>query len=184
MAGFIDYIVSVLSALYSYISGLFCGKAIRFDSGRKVSIGSVLGEGAFSFVYKGHSCQTGEVYAVKKMYMQSAELQSSVENEIAALKRFQHPNIIRMLDFTFQQEYGRGRVAFLLFPFTTGGSLRDVLNGQLSTAAQTKGKLGIALRGFSEICKAVNLMHTHSPAYVHRDIKPEVILHYASILFY
>ena len=112
---------------------------------------------------------------MKKMYMQSEELQKSAENEIAALKRFQHDNIIRMLDFSFQQEYGRGRVAYLLFPFTTGGSLRDVLNDQMSSNAPIRGKLGSALRGFSDVCKAINSMHTYSPPFVHRDIKPEVI---------
>jgi serine/threonine kinase 16 len=174
---FVDLVVSWCSVIYAFIAGLFCGKTIRFDSGRKVSVGAVLGEGAFSFVYKGHSCQSGEVYAIKKMYMQSEELHKSVENEIAALKRFQHENIIRMIDFVFQQESGRGRVAFLLFPFTPKGSLRDVLNVQLSSGGgPPRGRLGRALKGFRDICKAINLMHTYSPPYVHRDIKPENIL--------
>ena len=172
-----EFILYWFRVCYQYVTGLFCGKTIHFDSGKRISIGPVLGEGAFSFVYKGHSCQSGEIFAIKKMYIQSEEIQTSAENEIAALKRFQHDHIIRLLDFSFQQEYGRGRVAYLLFPYSSGGSLRDILNAQISSGSMPRDRLGDTLKGFLDICKAINLMHTYSPPYVHRDIKPEVCLY-------
>lgn len=40
----VDTIMSWCVAVYSFLSGLFCGKAIKFESGRRVSVGTVLGE--------------------------------------------------------------------------------------------------------------------------------------------
>jgi serine/threonine kinase 16 len=104
--------------------------------------------------------------------MQSSDLQKVTKNEIDSLQKFQHPNIIKMIDFSFSHEPGKGQVAYLLFPYTSKGSLRDILNNQLKGASRPQ--LFNVLCGFRDICKAVNVLHTFKPAYVHRDIKPEV----------
>jgi serine/threonine protein kinase len=104
--------------------------------------------------------------------MQSDEIERSVKNEIDALKKFKHENIIKMIDYKFATDGGRS-VAYLLFPYTTGGSLRDVLNNMLKNPSQP-WKLMNILSDFCDICRAINVLHTYSPAYVHRDIKPEV----------
>ena len=107
------------------------------------------------------------------MYMQSAEQQKTAKSEIDALKRFQHENIIKMIDFTFGFEAEKGQIAFLLFPYTEGGSLRDVLTAK-NAASGVRLQLATVLTGFIEVCHAINVLHSFSPPYVHRDIKPEV----------
>jgi serine/threonine protein kinase len=133
-------------------------------------------QGAFSFVYKARSCDTGDVFALKKLYLQSAELQRSAETEIDSLKKFRHENIIKMIDYTFANESGKGQIALILLPFTPGGSLRDVINHQLKFQLHSKPKLMATLSQFLDVCRALSVLHTYSPAFVHRDIKPENIL--------
>lgn len=170
----VEWIIKLASNLMSLFCGLCFKASIKFDSGRKVRLGDSIGEGAFSFVYKAHSCESGEQFALKKMYMQSSDLQKVTKNEIDSLQKFQHHNIIKMIDFSFAHEPGKGQVAYLLFPFTSKGSLRDILNTQLKSSSRPQ--LFNVLSGFRDICKAVNVLHSFSPAYVHRDIKPENIL--------
>jgi serine/threonine protein kinase len=116
------------------------------------------------------------VFALKKLYIQSAELQRSAETEIDALKKFRHENIIKMIDYTFANESGKGQIALILLPFTPGGSLRDVINHQLKFQLHSRPKLMLTLSQFLDVCRALNVLHSYSPGYVHRDIKPENIL--------
>lgn len=81
-----------------------------------------------------------------------------------------------MVDYTFANESGKGQIALILLPYTPGGSLRDVINHQLKFQVQSRPKLLPTLSQFLDVCRALNVLHTHSPAYVHRDIKPENVL--------
>lgn len=116
------------------------------------------------------------------MYMQSGELQSSTKTEIESLKKFQHPNIIKMIDFSFAFEPKKGQVAYILFPFSAKGSLRDLLNVQ-NQNPNFRPSLSGVISGFRDICSAVNVLHTYSSPFVHRDIKTEVIFFIKCSLF-
>ena len=117
------------------------------------------------------------------MYIQSGELQSSTKTEIESLKKFQHPNIIKMIDFSFANEPKKGQVAYILFPYLAKGSLRDLLNTQNHNPSFRPSLVGV-LSGFRAICNAVNILHSYSSPFVHRDIKTEVRCQESSLNLY
>ena len=146
--------------------------SVKFKNGKRIYTGKVLGEGAFSFVYAAY--HGNEHYAVKKVFAQSSTFERSVKNEIDAFKRFRHSNILEMVDFIEVDNLGRGSIYYLLFPLIKNGSLRNILNTRINNESK-RPNLNKILNDFRDICSAINVLHTFTPAYVHQDIKPEVI---------
>jgi len=132
---------------------------------------SSIGEGAYSTVFKAYD-RKQKVYAIKKMMLQSREMEDIASVEVNAYLKFKHPNIINLLDSVKVSEKGSTSM-YMLFPYLEKGSLRDHLNLVLSGKAR-KLSLTAILSQFMQICDAVHLMHTYSPGFVHQDIKPEV----------
>lgn len=135
------------------------------------SSSSVIGEGAYSTVFKAYDHKR-RVYAIKRMMLQSREIEDIASVEVGAYLKFKHPNIICLLDSVKVSEIG-GISIYMLFPYLKKGSLRDHLNLVVDGKAN-KLPLKVILSQFMQICDAVHLMHTHSPGFVHQDIKPEV----------
>ena len=162
----------IYSVLIYFISIICSGRpSINFKNGKRVHIGKILGEGAFSFVYAAYSGK--EQYAIKKVFAQSSTFERSVKNEIESFKRFRHVNILEMVDFIEIDNLGRGSIYYLLFPLVKNGSLRDVINIWINNESK-RPTLNNILNDFRDICSAINVLHTFTPAYVHQDIKPEV----------
>ena len=137
-----------------------------------------LGEGAFSTVYRATDLSDrSKSYAVKKMFIQSPEFERALYQEIDSFKRFRHPNILKLIDSQVEVKDGV-KVAYLLFPLMNRGSLRDELNRTVLAGGGLGGtaRLLQILGDFGSIVAAFNVLHTHSPPYVHQDIKPENIL--------
>lgn len=67
----------------------------RIDKYEKLD---VIGEGTYGVVYKARDTDTGEIYALKKIKLESEEegIPSTAIREIALLKELQHPNIVRL----------------------------------------------------------------------------------------
>jgi serine/threonine protein kinase len=71
----------------------------------------------------------------------------------------------------------------MLFPLIPNGSMRHVLDrylrdgGGSSSISEAKERLCKVLATFLAVCSAVQVMHSFQPAYVHQDIKPEVLLY-------
>eukprot|EP01041_Mallomonas_annulata_P001931 gene1931-3746_t len=149
------------------------GEIVKFESGKRIRIGHVLGEGAFSFVYMGSS--GNEKYAIKKVFIQSSTFERSVRAEIDAFKRFRHANILEMVDVVEHDNMGRGTVVYMLFPLAKSGNLRELLNNNLNGTSK-RPNLKSILSDYRDICCALNLLHTFTPSYIHQDIKPENIL--------
>jgi len=59
-----------------------------------------LGEGTYGVVYKAKDKTTGELFALKKIRLDSEDegIPSTAIREIALLKELQHPNIVRLQD--------------------------------------------------------------------------------------
>lgn len=157
---------------------------------------SVLGEGAFStvFVATAANSMAGEKYAVKKINLQSDEIERSFKMELRSYQLFKHKNIITIVDsMTVPASQASCRVGYILFPLAEM-SLRDWLNravlglepgGDVGNKDEESRKwqfsqpdfLISTLTEFLGIAKAFDVMHTHEPeAFVHQDIKPENIL--------
>ena len=60
----------------------------------------MIGEGTYGVVHKAKDTDTGEIYALKKIRLESEEegIPSTAIREIALLKELQHPNIVRLVN--------------------------------------------------------------------------------------
>lgn len=60
----------------------------------------MIGEGTYGVVYKAKDVETGEIYALKKIRLESEDegIPSTAIREIALLKELQHPNIVRLVN--------------------------------------------------------------------------------------
>ena len=134
-----------------------------------------IGEGAFSVVLKASKAfDSSQHYALKRMILQSHELERIAMAEIDAFQTFRHRHILNLIDHTKTTEKGHN-VVYLLFPYMDRGSLRDHLNLTIKDKRSRK-PLNSILKDFADICEALNVLHSHHPSYVHQDIKPEVNL--------
>ena len=69
----------------------------RIDKYEKIDI---IGEGTYGVVYKAKDTETGNIYALKKIRLESEDegIPSTAIREIALLKELQHPNIVRLVN--------------------------------------------------------------------------------------
>lgn len=124
-----------------------------------------LGHGTTGAVYRGSSRSSHDTVALKVMRTDDEELLQTARKEFELLRRFQHPNIIRALDFFL---YPMGAVLVLEFfeGRTLVGAVRDSLQKSLPES--------VARLLFSALVGAIN--HLHSHGVVHRDIKGANVL--------
>ena len=139
----------------------------------KVRIGNKFAEGGFSSVFRCVNIKTGEKYALKQMIASEAEQVDHISKEIEMHQRFQHPNLLRLLDYS--KENVDGKITYrLLFPLYESGSVGDVI-----TRMRDVGKIFSeqhALHLFAQVLSGLSIMHTATPPIAHHDIKPENVL--------
>lgn len=120
-----------------------------------------LGAGATSRVSLAVDLETGIEVAIKQLF-ETGTLQSSVRmrREFRALKRLEHPNIVRVLDFGDEQ-----RTPYIVMEFVPGEDLSRWL--------ENSPDLGTITHVFAQIADA--LSGVHGEGLIHRDLKPENI---------
>ncbi|HEX3049506.1 MAG TPA: serine/threonine-protein kinase, partial [Aggregatilineaceae bacterium] len=127
----------------------------------------LLGRGGMGDVYRGRDTQTDDFVAVKILHTQivqeNPQLVDRFEREGEALRKLNHPNIVKVLA-TIQEENRH----YLIMEFVGGGSLRDQLDAQESLPVEQV--LNVAL----DLCDA--LTRAHRMNIIHRDIKPDNVL--------
>lgn len=69
----------------------------KIDKYEKIAI---IGEGTYGIVYKARDTDTGQIYALKKIRLETEDegIPSTAIREIALLKELQHPNIVRLVN--------------------------------------------------------------------------------------
>ncbi|KAH6776494.1 Protein kinase superfamily protein [Perilla frutescens var. hirtella] len=127
-----------------------------------------LGNGAYGTVYSG-KLNNDDWVAIKRIRHTDAESIEQVINEIKLLSSVSHPNLVRLLGCSIEDEE-----QILVYEFMANGTLsqhlqREKGNGPLPWAV----RLTIA----SETAQAISYLHNamHPPIY-HRDIKSSNIL--------
>jgi DNA-binding NarL/FixJ family response regulator len=130
-------------------------------------IGALLGGGAVGSVYQGVDTLSGEQVAIKVLRQDlTADMPELIERfrrEGEALRRLNHPNIVKILAFV--EEQGQH---YLIMEYVSGGSLAGLLKRQ--PQLQLVQVVAITL----EVADA--LARAHHLEILHRDIKPANIL--------
>ncbi|XP_036447557.1 calcium/calmodulin-dependent protein kinase type 1G-like [Colossoma macropomum] len=124
----------------------------------------VLGSGASSEVFMVKEIKTGKKYAMKCVVKKNRN--TSLENEIAVLKRIKHENIVALEDF-----YESHTHYYLVMQLVSGGELFDRL---LNQGMFSEKDASLVIR---QVLEGVNYLHKNG--IVHRDLKLENLLYYS-----
>jgi serine/threonine-protein kinase len=147
------------------------GEALTTLSGqvldRRYRIGTRLGEGGMSYVYRAEEIDTGRTVALKILLPRLSRDPSSVERlrrEATIAMRLDHPNVCPILRLGETPD----RLMYLVMPFLDGEPLseHEARRGPF-TAAE-----GVPL--LIQVCHG--LQHAHELQIIHRDLKPENVM--------
>uniref|UniRef100_A0A8C4SB22 Calcium/calmodulin-dependent protein kinase 1Da n=1 Tax=Erpetoichthys calabaricus TaxID=27687 RepID=A0A8C4SB22_ERPCA len=126
----------------------------------------ILGTGAFSEVVLAQEKTTGKMFAVKCIPKKALKgKESSIENEIAVLRKIKHENIVALEDI-----YESPNHLYLIMQLVSGGELFDRI---VEKGFYTEKDASTLIR---QVLDAVNYLH--KMGIVHRDLKPENLLYF------
>ena len=134
---------------------------------RRYRVGSRLGEGGMSYVYRAEEIGTERIVALKILLPRLSRDPASVERlrrEATIAMRLDHPNVCPILRLGETAE----RLIYLVMPFLEGEPLseHEARRGPFSAAE------GVPL--LIQMCHG--LQHAHELGIIHRDLKPENIM--------
>ncbi|MBL8866713.1 MAG: protein kinase [Planctomycetia bacterium] len=127
---------------------------------------SKIAEGGMGAVYKAKHVTSGEIVAIKIIPPETAKnpvLLKRFEQEFRAASLFDHPNIVRAIEYC-----GTATSPFLVMEFVDGESLGQKVEryGAMDEAE--------AVRIIGQVCDGLH--RAHKQGLVHRDVKPDNIL--------
>ncbi|XP_023155524.1 calcium/calmodulin-dependent protein kinase type 1D [Amphiprion ocellaris] len=126
----------------------------------------VLGTGAFSEVVLAQEKLTGRMFAVKCIPKKALKgKESSIENEIAVLRKIKHENIVALEDIYESPDH-----LYLIMQLVSGGELFDRI---VEKGFYTEKDASTLIR---QVLDAVHYLH--KMGIVHRDLKPENLLYF------
>ncbi|KAE8616536.1 hypothetical protein XENTR_v10008830 [Xenopus tropicalis] len=129
----------------------------------------VLGTGAFSEVVLAEEKATGKLFAVKCIPKKALKgKESSIENEIAVLRKIKHENIVALEDI-----YESPSHLYLVMQLVSGGELFDRI---VEKGFYTEKDASTLIR---QVLDAVSYLHRLG--IVHRDLKPENLLYFSQV---
>merc|ERR1719510_1885718 len=140
---------------------------------RTYDLGDILGVGGFSEVRKGVDQETRKRVALKIMYQdgQGQDLKSQlfqVQQEIKAMKKLNHPNLIRLLGYDLKCKVGDCKAIVMVQQLAPKGELFDYLMYTKKFDEPT------SVAVFHQLISG--LAHMHEKHIAHRDLKPENLL--------
>lgn len=130
-----------------------------------------MGDGAFSNVYRARDSQGvyGEVaIKVVRKYELNASQRANILKEVSIMRRLDHPNIVKLIDFTEEKAY-----YYLILELCPGGELFHQI------VRLTYFSEDLSRHVITQVAEALKYLHDEK-GIVHRDIKPENLLFYPS----
>ncbi|ONH72988.1 Serine/threonine-protein kinase srk1, partial [Pichia kudriavzevii] len=135
-------------------------------------LSDVIGEGAFSQVYKAYDTKEKRYLAIKiinKTGMKPAQINSTLK-EIAIMRQLNHKNIVKLYNY---QNSSNSKYCFLFMEFVSGGEIFNQI------IKYTYFSEELSRHVIRQVAFAVKYLHDNG--IVHRDIKPENILFEPSV---
>lgn len=133
----------------------------------RYALSSIIGQGGMGTVYRGVDTRTGDTVAIKalkpEIILRDPDILTRFEREADALRRLNHPNIVKVLATVEEDE-----LHYMVMEFVGGGSLRDLLDQEEKLSVERT--LNIALDLADALARA------HRLRIIHRDIKPANVL--------
>ncbi|KAI8637103.1 serine/threonine-protein kinase pef1 [Parasitella parasitica] len=126
-----------------------------------------LGEGTYATVFKGKHTQTGEIVALKEIYLDPEEgTPSTAIREISLMKELKHPNIVRLQDVIHTEN-----TLTLVFEF-----MDQDLKKYMDSNPRPHGSLRPqTITSFMyQLLRGIAYCHEHRV--LHRDLKPQNLL--------
>jgi len=137
---------------------------------RRYRVAARIASGGMGTVYRGWDERLDRAVAVKLLHphlAEDAEVRDRFRAEARHAARVRHPNVVAVLD---QDEHDD--TPFIVMELVDGPSLRDVLN------RRSRLEPAELLSFLVEVCAGLGA--AHDVGLVHRDVKPENLLHDAS----
>ena len=130
---------------------------------QKYKIISKLGDGSYGIVYLAVNIITKQNVAMKKInkVKENAIDDMEIKNEIEILKKLDHPNIVKIIEF-----FSTPKAYYIITDFCACGELYNQIKHQY-----TEGQLAVL---FYQVFSGLYYLHTKN--IVHRDLKLENIL--------
>lgn len=125
-----------------------------------------IGYGGMATVFLGEDIHLNREVALKVFWPRPGETQDFLRRfarEARVLAQLDHPNILPVYDYGEQ-----GELAFLVTPYMSGGTLKDVLRERKALPPSE------AIQLISQVLPA--LQYAHDRNLIHRDIKPANLL--------
>ncbi|KAF2075010.1 hypothetical protein CYY_003706 [Polysphondylium violaceum] len=157
------------------VIGNFTGKGgqIYDINGKRYTEVRLIAEGGFGFVYQVRD-DYNQNFALKKMVISERERVEAMKNEVSFMKKLRNnQNVVKIEGFKLiENPHRRDTEVYLLMELCTGGSLLDIMNAREATRLDEREILSV----FSDVCYAIQEMHSQTPPISHRDLKIENIL--------
>jgi len=134
---------------------------------KRYELDTTIGQGGMGTVFKARDIETGEWVAAKRLKPEAVQhdpqLLERFEREGDALRRLNHPNIVKVLA-TLQEKNDH----YIVLEFVGGGDLGDMLKARGRLSIERTLQIGIELSDA--------LTRAHYLNIIHRDIKPANVL--------
>jgi serine/threonine protein kinase len=128
-----------------------------------------IGEGSFSRVFIARHCDTGQTYAVKRIYLKKLSKSSigvsGIRREITLMSRVSHPNIVTLHEAIYVKE---SQAVYLVLDYAACGNLASIIKTGYIFSEKALQCI------FRQVADGVSYLHQHG--IVHQDLKPQNVL--------
>jgi hypothetical protein len=132
----------------------------------RFEIGELIGSGGFGQVYRAWDHRLEREVAVKVVET-APQSDLRIEREAQAAARLNHPGIVMLFEFVYENDGPSGGRAYLVSELVDGRNVRELIDRGLLSDHEI-ARFGVEV--------AESLTHAHSRGVVHRDLKPSNLI--------